>query len=79
MKAYRTYLTVTDANTVIIPDVPFAIGERVEVLMLVREKEQARSIEQLGKLLSTTQAIAHVKSLSDEDIAAEIEAYRNDQ
>ncbi len=72
MKAYRTYLTVTDPKAVVIPDVPFAAGQVVEVLLLMREDEP-----QLDALLRRTQALPQVQALTDDDIAAEIAAYRN--
>lgn len=77
MKAYRTYLTVTDPNKVVIPDVPFQPGQVVEVLLLVREDGQTGALQRLDQLLKTTQALPHVQALTDDDIAAEIEAYRN--
>jgi hypothetical protein len=79
MKAYRTYLTITNPGEVVISNVPFAAGQEVEVLLLVREKEQTSSLQQLDALLKKTQALPQVQVLTDEDIAAEIEAYRNGQ
>lgn len=79
MKAYRTYLTVTNPKEVVIPDVPFAAGQVVEVLFLVREEDQATSLQQLDALLKKTQASPQVQALTDDDIAAEIKAYRNGQ
>lgn len=77
MKAYRTYLTVTHPQQIVIPDVPFQTGQVVEVLLLVRETAESSHIQRLDALFKTTQALPHVRSLTDEDIAAEIAAYRN--
>lgn len=35
MQAYRRYLTVSDSKQVVLKDVPFQPGQRVEVLVLV--------------------------------------------
>ena len=79
MKAYRTFLTVTNPKKVVITDVPFAVGQVVEVLFLIREEDQTSSLQQLDSLLKQTQALPQVQVLTDDDIAAEIEAYRNGQ
>ena len=79
MKAYRTYLTVTDPKQVIIPDVPFQAGQVVEVLLLVHDADQPAIAQRLDALLKITQALPQAQTISDEDIAAEIEAYRNDR
>lgn len=79
MKAYRTYVTVTDSNQVVIPDVPFQLGQVIEVVLLVREDDQTSTLRRLDQLLKTTQALPHVQALTDDDIVAETEAYRNGQ
>ena len=79
MKAYRTYLTVTDTKQVVLSDVPFHPGQVVEVLMLAQDDDRTLAVRRLETLLKTTQALPQVQALTDDEIAAEIEAYRNEQ
>lgn len=79
MKAYRTYLTVTNPQEIIIPDVPFQAGQVVEVLLLAREDDKPEITRRLDVLLETTQALPHVQALTNDDIVTEIEAHRNGQ
>ena len=79
MKAYRTYLTVTNPKQVVISDVPFQAGQVVEVLLLAREDAQNTASQRLNTLFKTTQGLTQVQALTDDDIAAEVEAYRNNR
>lgn len=79
MKAYKTYLTVTDAKQVILSDLPFGIGEKVEVLVLALEDNRAERVRNLRALFKETQSLPQTQTLSDDDIRHEIEAYRSGQ
>jgi hypothetical protein len=79
MKAYRTYLTVTDAKQVVLSDVPFQPGQVVEVLVLAQDDDHALTLRRLDTLFKTTQALPQVQTLTDDEIAAEIAAHRNEQ
>ena len=75
MKAYRTYLIVEDPKRVVLTDVPFSAGQRVEVLM-VQDESSDRLTEELRTLMKETQNLPQVKALSEVEIREEIEAYR---
>ena len=75
MKAYRTYLIVEDPKRVVLTDVPFSAGQRVEVLM-VQDESSERLTEELRTLMKETQDLPQVKALSEVEIREEIEAYR---
>lgn len=77
MKAYRTYITVTDPKHVVLTDVPFRPGERVEVLLLTPGEHNTTVVQELKELFKETQALPQIQALSDEEIAAEVAAYRN--
>jgi hypothetical protein len=79
VKAYRTYLTVTDTKQVVLSDVPFQPGQIVEVLVLAQDADQTHSLHQLDMLLQRTQALPQVQALTDDEIATEIATYRNGQ
>lgn len=78
MKAYRTYQTIPESQQVVLVEVPFAPGQRVEILVLAQEVDDADdvNVEQLDDLFKATHALPQVQEISDEDIAAEIAAYR---
>jgi hypothetical protein len=75
MKAYRTYLVVEDPKRVVLTDVPFSAGQRVEVLM-VQDESSERLIAELRDLMKETQNLPQIRALSEAEIREEIEAYR---
>jgi hypothetical protein len=79
MKAYKTYLTITDPKQVILSDVPFRAGQKVEVLVLAAEDDTAARVRELKDLLKATQSLPQVQALSEEDILREVEAYQSGQ
>lgn len=76
MKEYRTSLTIKDPKQVVLSDLPFSEGQEVEVVVVAKDGIEAR-VRQFKDLLKATQSLPLVQSLSEEDIAREIEAYRN--
>ncbi|MBD6619694.1 hypothetical protein FNW02_28725 [Komarekiella sp. 'clone 1'] len=76
MNAYKTYITIEDPKQVILSDLPFQAGQRVEVIILAKDNQRATLAEELRKLFKEIQAIHADNPLTDEEIAAEIEAYR---
>ena len=79
MKAYRTYLTIIDPKQVVLNDVPFQAGQVVEVLLLAQDDDRALALRRLDALLQTTQSLPQIQALTEEEIAAEIDAYRSGQ
>ena len=79
MKVYRTYLTVTEAKQIVLDDLPFEPGQRVEVLVLAEGDDRANALRRLEKALKDTQAIAEANNITEKIIAEEIEDYRGSQ
>ena len=78
MKAYKTYSTITDSKQVVLSDLPFRIGEKVEILVLaVEDGNRAECVRKLRDLFKETQSLPQVQSLSEEDMLREVESYRN--
>ncbi|HEO64468.1 MAG TPA: hypothetical protein ENI73_01225 [Spirochaetes bacterium] len=75
MIAYKTYLTVEDPKQIILSDVPFQPGQRVEVVLLAAEKDH-HHIQELKSLFKTTQSLSRAQNISEEEIVREIEIYR---
>lgn len=76
MKEFRTSLTIKDPKQLVLSDLPFSEGQEVEVVVVAKDGMDAR-VRQLKDLLKATQALPHAKALTEEDIAREVEAYRN--
>lgn len=76
MEAYKTYLTIDDPKQVILSDLPFSTGQRVEVIVIAEEDKPASSTHRFQQLLQETQAIHALSPLTEAEIQAEIEAYR---
>ena len=76
MNAYKTYITIENPKQVVLSDLPFQIGQRVEIIVLAEDNPQDTISNKLRNLFDKTQAIPGVEEVTDEEIAAEIEAYR---
>lgn len=76
MNAYKKYITIEDPNHVVLSDLPFQPGQRVEVIILAENNDRAALAQKLRELFDKTQAIPGVQDITEEEIAAEIEAYR---
>ena len=75
MTTYRAQFTVNDTNQLILSNLPFAPGDVVEVV--VRKPGSQQIAEQWKQLMQETQKSPEVQTVTDDDIAAEIEAYRS--
>ncbi len=79
MKAYRTYVTIQDPQQVILSNVPFRVGQQVEIVVLGQDDDHVTKAQQLKDLFKTTQALPQAQAVQEEEINREIEAYRNGQ
>ncbi len=78
MKAYRTYLTITDQKQIVLSNMPFRVGEKVEIVVLAAEENnRAERVRQLQELLRETQSLPQAQTLSEDDVLREVEAYRS--
>lgn len=76
MLAYKQYVTIKDPAKLELNGLPFRSGQRVEVVMIAEDDDRSAQIEELRTLFRSTQSLPHVKTVSDELIAEEVEAYR---
>lgn len=76
MNAYKKYITIEDPNHVVLSGLPFQPGQRVEVIVLAEDDHKSAISQKLKDLFDRTQAIPGVQDITEEEIAAEIEAYR---
>ena len=78
MKAYKTSSVITDSRQVILSDMPFGIGEKVEVVVSRSANgSRADRVRKLKTLFKTTQSLPQIRNLTDADILSEVAAYRN--
>jgi hypothetical protein len=75
MKAIKRTVTIDDPKQLILTNLPFLEGQRVEVVMLA-EDEPAYRVAEVRELFRTTQALPQIQSITEDEIAAEIAAYR---
>lgn len=76
MQAYKTYARVQASGELAIGPLPFAPGSLVEVLIVGAERNAVEREQEWGRLMQTVQALPQAQSISDADIAAEIDAAR---
>jgi hypothetical protein len=67
MKAYKTYITIDDTKQIILADLPFAPGQRLEVTIVTEDSTEAEKIDiQENKhqqfLLAANKAYAELRS-----------------
>ncbi|MCZ6632670.1 MAG: hypothetical protein O7G87_04635 [bacterium] len=79
MNTYRKRLVIQDPKQVVLVDLPFQPGQEVEITLRATDQESKNLKEELRTLFQKTQQLPQVQTLTEDDIAAEIEAYRNDQ
>ena len=79
MLAYRQYTTVQESKQIVLSNVPFPPGQRVEVVLIAEEERPAARVQELRALFRATQALPQVQAITEDDIAAEIAAYRAGQ
>ncbi len=79
MTTYRKYITIADPNNVTLSGLPFHPGQRVEVVLISRGEPLPAHLQELQTLFQTTQALPQAQTISSEEIAAEIAAYRAGQ
>ena len=76
MNAYKKYITLEDPKQLILSDLPFQPGQRVEVIILAEDNPRTPLVQRLQTLLKQTQALHADNPMTEAEIAAEIEAYR---
>ncbi|MFZ4555295.1 MAG: hypothetical protein ACOYN8_02805 [Pseudanabaena sp.] len=76
METYKTYITIENPDRVVLSNLPFQVGQRVEIIVLPEYNRTAIS-QKLKALFKKTQALSEVSEITDADIETEINAYRN--
>ena len=77
MQAYKMVVTIDDPNRLVLTRLPFNRGQRVEVVL--RDVDESALLAELRDLFTETQALPQLQTLTEDEIAAEIGAYRSGQ
>ncbi len=76
MRAYKKYVTIDDPKKLVLSDLPFQPGQRVEVVLIAEGEEREKRVQELRTLLKKTQALPKARTVTDDMIAEEVAAYR---
>ena len=81
LTAYRKKVTVRQDGRIEIKDPSFKSGTKAEVIVLVESapdnnQDRQELVQEWKALFAETQALPEAKAITDEEIAAEIAAYR---
>ena len=68
-------LVIDNSHSFLLSDLPFKTGEKV-VVFVMSETDLTAKLNKWRTLFKETQALPQVKDITDADIDAEIEAYR---
>ena len=76
MEEYRTKIRIKDPKQVILSNLPFRSGQVVEIVVSVPDEDRKAAVEEFKALFKETQSLPQVQAITEEEILAEIEAYR---
>ena len=76
MIACKRIVTVEDPSRLILSDLPFPAGQRLEIVMIAEEDKPGMTAGELRRLLRETQNLSSAQTITEEQIAEEIAAYR---
>jgi len=79
MEAHKMFATVKEPRRLVLDDVPFEKGQRLEVLLLAPDYKETDRMKRLKALSKETQALPQMQTITEEEIAAEIDRYRSGQ
>jgi hypothetical protein len=77
MATYKRKIIINNPNCVILSNLPFQPGQQVEITLTTTDTQSLSSVEKLRTLLRETQSLPQAQTITEEEIAAEIAAYRS--
>ncbi|MCK6538484.1 MAG: hypothetical protein L6Q26_00390 [Anaerolineales bacterium] len=76
MDTYRVRTRVSKDGQLSITGLPFRAGAEVEVIVRAERQDRQTLVNELKALLSEIQSLPQAQTITEEEIAAEIAAYR---
>jgi hypothetical protein len=84
MATFRKQITIEDPDHVVLSGLPFEPGQRVEITLTTDSSAcppldalRSRSVPERESLFKTTQALPQAQAITEDEITAEIVAYRS--
>jgi hypothetical protein len=77
MNTYKTYVQIDASGRLVLEGLPFPEGSLLEVLVVDQSRQPDERAESWRALMRYVQGLPQAKALTDEEIAAEIEAQRS--
>lgn len=79
MNAYKTYIRMDASSRVVLEGMPFPEGTLLEVLVVDQTRQPEERTESWRALMRHVQSLPQSATLTDEEIAAEIDAQRSER
>ena len=76
MNAYKTYAAVDSSGRVVLEHLPFQQGALLEIVIIDQSRQPEERARSWQALMRHVQGLPHSSTISDEDIAAEIDSVR---
>lgn len=76
MVAFDKYITVVTPEEIVISGLPLRPGQRVRVTVVIEETSEKERGEALRELLKETQNLPGARTMTEDEIAAEVAAAR---
>lgn len=77
MNTYKTYVQIDASGRLVLENLPFTEGSLLEVLVVDQSQQPEERVESWRALMRHVQGLPQAKSITEEDIAAEIDAQRS--
>jgi hypothetical protein len=78
MNAYKTYAQIDASGRIVLEGLPFSAGSLLEIVIVDQSHQPEERVQNWHALMRHVQGLPQSQGISDEDIAAEIEAHRSD-
>ena len=80
MNPYKTSTVVTPSKQVILSDIPFGVGDKVQIIVSRSENGPREGrVRKLKALFKKTQSLPQVRNLTEDEIERKVEAHRSDR
>jgi hypothetical protein len=76
MNDYKTYITIEYPQRVILSNLPFPSGQKIENTIKVIDERRLALAKEMRDLFKELQTLPSSQEITEEEIAAEIDAYR---
>ena len=76
MATYETRITIHDPGRLELQNLPFRAGQQVKVIVMTEEDDRDDRVRRWRELFKQTQSLPQAQTLTENEIAAEIHAYR---